>query len=526
MAIPVSYPGMSPSDSLAQIDPASMMPTSALPSESQAIPEAPPVAGAPSAPVSAVDSIPADPEAAFKKAMSVGSDVKTTGLDSASKAGIAEAGAKLDANSENAKTTAAKDTALAIDKAGQILKQEEDAAAQRQHLETAQANQRAQLEQRKADAEEKAAKLRELHSKDYEHALFEDRGSAASWIAAISAGLGAFSATWNHTPNYAMETIVKAMDAQSMRERGRLMRQKEEIERTGGDVSRIDGLIHAFDTVTVPQQQAAQLEAAKQRRIGLLAKYGADQARIDGDKLLQQITEQQANREVALKTGLADHVERDNAAQNKLARETALGAGGKNAPDSEKTAMASIRGAVTAIKNIKATKEFSARDRAIVGNFVAAMRDIAPSKPEEFQKAIGQLSGSYYKQLSEPAKDRLNFIVQAAQDLERNLSGGAISPHEIANLVHSASATGGVRHLVQRARDMTAKAGAGAAAMTQFIDTETGNPQAIMKPAEIRAAAVGELRSATAKNKAALEWLRDNPGNPDAPAVLSKIRGN
>jgi hypothetical protein len=477
------------------------------------------------APADVAPPAPVGPSAA-ELAIAVGPDVRTTRVvpTKAFNASQAALGAVDDAR----KVTAGAETKLKTGQAADILADEQQQATDREELKKQQEADKAKIQSQVEAATKTAADLREKHGKDYEKPFFEGKGVATKWLAALSVGLGAYAATVNKGPNFAWNIMSDAMDRHAARERARLQQQKEEIERAGGDVTKIEAQLRDFDRVTVPQQQAALLQSAGDRRRLLLAKYGADQAKIDGDKLLQQIEIEKQTRIANVQAGLASKVETDNSALNKAKRDALAGPTAEKLSERQQVGATGIEGALQAVRAANKTKDFSAKEREAVENFIGEARQLRESDPEKFRGAINKLAGNYYNQLSENGKTRFNHIQQAAQDLERVLSGGVINPHEFASRMSLASKPGGLTALTDRAHAMATGLPPASRDFYRQEINKAAQEVSVTDPkiaAGNRAAAVAQLRNADKlppARREALEWVRANPGDTRAAGVLAK----
>jgi hypothetical protein len=510
--------------------PAYKMPAAGLPEPPPvAVEAAPPIVAAPPVPVAApAPVVPAGPD--YAKALAVGPDTKVTRVKPTD--GFNKARQALDTNDEGRKATSKEETDLNARRAGSIVDDENQFAADRAAFEERETARRTQIETEYQAAKDAAKTLREQHGKDYEKEFFAEKGVAKQWLAALAVGLGAYSAARTGGPNYAYQILKDQMDAHSAREKGRLLRQKEEIERRGQDATAEGQRLRDYDTITRPHQEAALLQRASERRRQLLASYGVEAANVEGDKLLQQIEAEKQARVLNLEAGLAARVETDNSEQNKLKRAQALGVTGEEKlTERQQVAATGLGGALQDIgKAHKETKEFTNKDREIIANFVGEARQIKESDPERFRAAINKLGGNYYTQLSANGRKRFDLIQNAAQDMERVLSGGVINAGEYASRMALASEPGGLRHMTDRARAMaTGLPPQQRQHWNQQIGAteqgfQGGAPATTAKQAaEVRAAAVTALRGAPADQRGPLEWVRDNPTDPRAAAVLTKL---
>lgn len=482
------------------------------------------------APVAASAAPSLTPEAAAQLAAQVGPDVKQTlankALPELRNAAAAAAEAEAAAVRREGESNAAK--------ANSVLGEEQKLLEEQEALRVQQEADKARLEADKAKAIEAARKLREEAASDYERGFFETRGTAAKWAAAIGTGLGAFAATWNGTPNFALQTLDRLMDEHNKLEHARLVQKRESAKAAGEEVGRIDEAIKNYWTITAPQQQAALLKRAEQRRKVELARYGADEATIAQDKILAGIQEKRVQRETELEKALGAKVEIDNSAQNKAKRDAikAQAAGGDTPLDKltegERKTLATLNAAMTNIKRA-GQSEFTTQDRAVMNNLTAAMRNVAPSEPGKFWSNVEQLTGSYYKQLSPAGREKFDAIYQAAQNLERTPSGGVIGPHEIAGLISQASKPGGTKALVQQARDFAIASGRSNEVNKSIdaVEKELATPMSSRDLAQRRAEAASLLRTTKdPDDRAALEYIIKNPGDSLAPSALQRIRGN
>lgn len=477
------------------------------------------------APVDHLAGLPPEIVADVKAAIAVGPDQKVTqtvvspemqadlaGLSANDKAKLGTAGELKELNTAKAKT-----------ELGLAEKEEQD----RKDLEQKAAQERAKIEGQKQAAADYSKKLRDEYSHDYERDFFREKGVAGKWIAALSVGLGGFAAGILGGENQAMKNIQFLMEQHSAREKARLVRKKDEMLAAGEDVKAIDQRLRDFDTVTRPQMEASLMSAATARRRTMLAQHGVDQARIDGDSMIQQMTQKSLEDDFKLRQGIASKVENDNAEQNKLKRQQAMGVAGPKLTEAQDKVLGTVATAMTNLKEASKLPEFNAKDQAMVRKFTSVARNIQPGKAEEVLAQLNQLSGSYINQLSEPGRARFNKIYTAVQDLERNLSGGSIQPHELSSLLESAASKGGVSSVVQRAKDLSTMAGPGKSEANRLINEafgggEKASPKA---SAEVRAEAASLMRTVSdPKVRAALEELRSNPDNPRAQQVIDIAR--
>jgi hypothetical protein len=489
---------------------------------------------------------------ALDAALRIGPDTRTTGISRQSKDAIRKAAGKLDELGDKQKDLIERGTQVAEEKATEVARDEDEVRLDRAAQEELARQERTKIDGQIVEARSIAKDLREKHKNDYEKGFFETKGAAKTWLAALSVGLGAFAASMNRTPNYAWNILEKFMDDHAAREKARLQQQKDEIERAGGDVTALERQLRDYDTITRPQQEAALLRKASERRSALLARYGADEARINGDTLKLRADEEAARREMDLEKSIASTVVSDNSAQNELRRKAALAqAGGGNGPDipdekmtaETRKAQSVINGALTATKKA-AQFQYSKKDLAVLNEMVSASRNVDPSDPTKFWAAMAQLKGKYYNQVSAGGKERFNAFFRAGQDLERITSGGVIGTHEIADMLAASSAKGSESVIIQRARDMLPSTGQPNKVGAQISAVEsqlgigsrpaagraTASPPAGPAPAANaavnRATALQLLRSSNISDlhKRALEQIRDNPNDPRASRALEKIR--
>jgi hypothetical protein len=491
---------------------------------------------------------PVDPLAAMKAVAAVGPDVKSTTVVP-TKAFQALRGQMNELDKER-QQTADQQTKHNVEVAKETAKLEGQVQTDQRALETQLAADRARIDSQKAAAVAYEKKLRDANAKDYERGFFEERGTAKSLGIALSVGLGALGQGLAQVggvkiDNYAWDITAKAMDQYAAREKGRLLRQKEEIERAGGDVSRVDQQLRDFDTITRPHREAALIKDFEQRRRALLANHGANEKQIEGDAVRQRLKQEQLSREAGLEQALFRRVESDNTEQNKARRALAAGqAGGTGAtdlPDEKLTqetrkAQAVINGAMTATKEA-AKHQYTAKDRRIVDEMVGAARNVDPSDPTKFWAAMNQLKGKHYSQLSEAGKRRFDSFFRAGQDLERITSGGVIGTHEIADFLSGSKTAGSERQIIQRARDMLPATGQPnkVAARISGVEQELGLQPGLAvasAPADKRQMVQNAAQAQTLlrttqdqRARAALEAILKNPGDPRAGAVLAKLQG-
>jgi hypothetical protein len=419
------------------------------------------------------------------------------------------------------------DTKLAKENERLAIQEEKN----RQDMERQAAAEKAKIEGEKQAAFAYQKKLRDDYAHDYERDFLKEKGVAGKWIAALSVGLGGFSAGILGGENQALKSIMFQMEQHAAREKGRLARKRDEMLAAGEDVKAIDQRLRDFDTVTRPQMESSLLKAAEARRKTMLSSFGADQAKINGDKMVQELNAASLERDFKTREGLAAKIETDNAEQNKLRRQQALGQTGPKLTEAQDKVLGTVATAMTNLKEAGALPEFNSKDQGLIRKFTSVARNIQPGKAEEVLAQLNQISGSYINQLSEPGRQRFNRIYTAVQDLERNLSGGSIQPHELSSLLESAASKGGVQSVVQRAKDLSVMAGAGKKEAYRLIDdafagksstAEAPNPKA---SAEVRAEAASLLRTVTdPRAKAALEYVRDNPGDPRASEAILRAR--
>lgn len=477
-------------------------------------------------------------QAAAEAAIRVGPDVKTSGIDKRSKAAIRAKEIELQRNDAAKVGTVQRDTQVQEEKANEVARDEDEKRLDRLAQEANQAAERAELEAAHVAAKDEAKRLRGDLAKDYERGLFETQGTAKTWLGALSVGLGSFAANWNKTPNFAWQILERAMDDHAAREKGRLLRKKEEIERQGGDVKEALAAIRDYDTITKPQQQAALLQRAADRRAALLARYGADEARINGDRLIQQINENRLIREMDVEKGLATRVEVDNSDQQRLRRQLALGQpGGKPLTEGERKGVATVEGALNGLKRgLENTKELDAKDKKIFRKIENEARSVKESDPAKAWTAFAQITGNYYSQLSENGSRRLRGFENYFRDLERNTSGAVIGPAETMGHIAEAIEPGGVKYALDRARAMSSMAGTAKGAARASIDaferglSSGGGGAPAQAPAasaaSTRARAIEMLRGPglSAKDRAAVDWAREHPTDPRAADILKTAR--
>lgn len=132
------------------------------------------------------------------------------------------------------------------------------------------------------------------------------------------------------------------------------------------------------------------------------------------------------------------------------------GAGPEKLTERQQVGATGIEGALQAVRGAAKTKDFSIKERELVEQYLGEARQIKESSPEAFRAALNKLGGNYYTQFSENGRERFNQIQQAAQDLERVLSGGVINPHEFASRMSMASKPGGLTAITERAHAMAA----------------------------------------------------------------------
>lgn len=421
-------------------------------------------------------------------------------------------------------------TDLNIDKAGAVVKDDVSALADRQKMEGEAADQKIRLGVVKQELVAKAKQLRDAHAKDYERdfmtELGKQKGAVAEFGAALAIGVGAFAASMNHTPNFAMDVLKDKMDRFASAEKGRLLRQKEEIERAGHDVSEANQEIRDFDTITRPQMESALMSRAIERRKAILNQYGAQQAQIDGDELIAKMQNHAAQNDVAVESGLNAKV--DNSAQN-AAKRAAAGVGGKPTEANDK-AVVTINQAIGQIQKVgKETQEYTGKDRALILKWSAIAREAPTTDPEKFAQFMSKMGGAgYIAQLSENGRKRFNLTSSAIQDTERNLSGGSIQPHEMAATLELSTEKGGIRHVVDRIKRFAPMAGPRQKEALAMFDasglagSDAAPSAAPVDKTAIRAEAASLLRKRPEDE--ALKWLIANPGNPKAGAVLERAR--
>jgi hypothetical protein len=223
----------------------------------------PPPVPAPPVQTAPVTEPQTDPTAGLRAAMAVGPDIKSTRIVPTAKFGeIREDMNKLDTKRGQ---NIDEQTKHNVGVAGEVYKDEQQNQKDQQALQTQLATERAQVESQKTAALAYEKKLREANAKDYEKSFFEERGTAKSIGIALSVGLGALgqglaAAGGVKIDNVAWDITQKLMDQHSAREKGRLLKQKEEIERAGGDVTRIDQQLRDFDMITRPHREASLLK--------------------------------------------------------------------------------------------------------------------------------------------------------------------------------------------------------------------------------------------------------------------------
>lgn len=505
----------------------------AAPTLSPALPAPPPVEAG------------SDPAAGLAAALKVGPDVRTTGISRASQNKIRAAFGKMGDVDKKRGDVIDRGTQLAEEKANEISLDEETARLDRAAQEELARQERTKIDGNIVELKDTAKNLRSKHAKDYEKGFFEEKGAAKTWLAAISVGLGAFAASMNRTPNYAWNILEKFMDDHASRERARLQRQKDEIERVGGDVTEAVRALRDYDTITRPQQEAALLRRGAERRSALLARYGADEARINGDQLKLNMEQQAALREADLEKSIASTVVVDNSEQNKLRRMAALPGAGKAPTEGDKKGAATIGGGLVALeRGLANTTEISKKDKAIFRKIENEARTIKESDPGKAWSAFGQIAGRYYDQLTPNGSRRLRGFENYFRDLERNTSGAIIGPSETMGHIAEAIEPGGVKYALDRARKFARFAGGAQGEVERELDSFeqrfAGGGQAPARPgaaarsgpspaaaaAASRATAVQLLRSSNISDlhKRALEQIRDNPNDPRSAKALEKIR--
>ncbi len=517
------------------VDPVPEIP--ATPAEAMAAAGVSPGAETSNAPVSVAPTAAAAPDVAAEMAK-IGPDTEYTRTVTTKDFAAANS-ALHGVEGEIVKTLDAKgkvDVKKAQEEAEQVKRDDELRAKLREE----EAQQKIALQMKVDQATEAAKVLREQHQKEYAASFTQGKGQAMSWISALSAGLGAFSATVSGTPNFAWDVISKMMDQKAQRERERLQAQKEEIARTGGDVDRADQALKNFDSITRPQMEAAFLKESAERRASLMAKYGASDAKIAADQDRLKFLQGSLEKERQLQAGLSDKAKTDNAAQNKAKRD-ALGAGAAGKPnDSNIKAFTTIGTALDQVKKVGAeTSEYSNKDRALIMKWSAIAREAPTTDPEKFAQFMAKMGGSgYIAQLSPDGRKRFNLTSSAIQDTERNLSGGSIQPHEMAATLELSTEKGGIRHVVDRIKGFTrmagplqAKAEELFAASGQAGTPSGGQPRAQLEPIskQEKSSRVAEatvlLRTARdPKMVNGLKWAAQNPDDPDAKVIIEAAR--
>jgi hypothetical protein len=488
---------------------------------------------------------PADPAAeqkALKAAIGVGPDVTTEKVKRSDALLAAQKNLSL-LGGERANTQDDL-TAHKVAVAGEVSEDAKQRLVDRAQMEKEAREQRARLEADQQKAKDAARELRERHAKDYERSFFEERGTAKSWISILSVGLGALGQGLSamggvRQDNLAWEVMQKMMNDHSAREKGRLLRQKEEIERRGEDVSRIDQQLKDFDTITMPQMRASLLEKAAERRETLLAKHGASKEQIEGDMLRQKLQEETLKDTIHLETQLAERVRVSNENQNQLKRQLALQSAkgpnnGRPLTEGQNKGVSTVGTALDKFKDaLDTTTPLSKKDMAILRKIEAEARTVRESDPAKAWAAFSQLSGRYYEQLTPNGFRRLRAFEDGFRDLERNTSGAMIGPVETIGMVARAQEEGGVKTAIQRARRFANFAGPKQQEVLKEVDDFEKNlggregpaPADPRQQAAVRAEAAQMLRGARDPGqRARLEWIIGNPGDPRASAALSKAK--
>jgi hypothetical protein len=483
---------------------------------------------------------PVDPDAerkALAAAIKVGPDVTTEKIRRSDELTDALAARKVLGGLQA--STQDRMTAHNVKVAGDVAQDSRQVIADRAEMERQARESRIRLEADQQKAKDAARELREKHSKDYEKSFFETQGTAKTWISILSVGLGAIgqglaAAGGVRQDNLAWDVLQKMMNDHGVREKGRLLRQKEEIERRGEDVSRIDQQLKDFDTITMPQMRTALLEKAKERRESLLAQHGASKEQIDGDVLKQKIQEQSLKDTITVETQLADRVRVSNENQNQLKRQMALqtakGKAGADKPltEGERKGVATIGGAMNALqRGLDNTKDLDKKDKAIFRKIENEARTLKESDPAKAWAAFAQLGGRYYDQLSDNGSRRLRAFENYFRDLERNTSGAVIGPAETMGHIAEAIEPGGVKYAIDRARAFAPLAGRGESGITGKLDSfeKNASTSGTRQQATTKAEAVQLLRTSRDPSmRAALEWAANNPGDPRSSAILDKVK--
>lgn len=266
---------------------------------------------------------------------------------------------------------------------------------------------------------------------------WEDKGTGARVLAALSVGLGAFSSAITGGQNAALMIINKAMDDEARRKEGKLHAQLDELGLKGADAKERLG----YAQTEIANWKAGVLDKLIQERAVRLAKQGVGEAEIKGDALISGLERRKADENVAVEQSLQHHVTRatssDNALQQQLKLQ-AMTAGAASpdksigeAKDPERNADKYVQRAVAELGRLKEARPYVEKDMKEIEAWRAKVgAEIGQTTVEKALSTVKAINGDLLKRLSPEGKQRFLAEQALAESILRPDSGAAISGGE------------------------------------------------------------------------------------------------
>lgn len=209
--------------------------------------------------------------------------------------------------------------------------------------------------------------------------FFEDRGVGTKVLASLAMGLGAYGASFNGGQNSAMSIIDSAV----ARDRANKLNQQEKLlgqKKDAGDAVKDNEARLVAADVELRAQHDTLYKQLERQRAANLAKFGADQAAINGDKVILGIRESRAKNAAEMFKGL------ETVVTKQYATPTPGVAGGGVAPNQDNV-LYSKDGKPIAV--LPQTGE-AGKKNAELGNKLLATQRRMEANGAELEKLIGE----------------------------------------------------------------------------------------------------------------------------------------
>lgn len=361
--------------------------------------------------------------------------------------------------------------------------------------------------------------------------LFEGR-EASGMIAALAVGLGQYASARGGGPNTSLAIIDSARARLFQRQQAEINKQLQVYEMTRADASDVQRA-KAEARAKLHAQQAGILTVLSKEREARLARFGADDARIEGDALKNALDEkaarealeaEKAGRQVIrMARGGSSSV--SNARQNDAMAAAVMAArSGPDKPadkwsDGEKRADSYLAKAKAEAERLSGIKGYSPKDQREIESWRARMSsEIGDTTVEKALASARALSGDLLKRLSPEGRQRFNAEMGFVETTLRPDTGAAISGGEYVDRLAGIQASkGDTPEIVQQKGERVLSYLAGMATQTGrpgYWSRELTSLQQGGAPAPMPAAQVAE----------AMRWLEENPGDPRAPQVRAALQ--